>query len=351
QPVYNAAPYLEEALASVAAQTHRPLQLCCYDDGSTDGSGAILDAWRPRLAAAGIDFVLRLPRTAGGPPSGSAGFSRNRCIEVSCGPVICHLDADDAMAPGRVTAQLAALRNPLPAAIIGAQFCSVPEAGSMLYYTRWLNGLSPQRLLLEQYRECTVISPTWMYRREAVWDAVGGFNETPGAPEDLVFFLEHMARGGTVVRVDSEGPLVNYRSSILPHLRRCVFRHVPGSYSRRINKRLLQRARIPYLERRVLSGWPQGFTIWGYGRDGRRFFSDLSPAAADSVVAFCDVAAARVGMTHFCPRTRRRIPIVHFSAARPPLIVCVGSKIFGGEVERNVATLDMREGADYYHFC
>ena len=43
-PVYNGAAYLDAALASVQAQTYRPLEVIAVDDGSTDGSAAIVAA-------------------------------------------------------------------------------------------------------------------------------------------------------------------------------------------------------------------------------------------------------------------------------------------------------------------
>ena len=46
-PVYNGAPYLGEAIDSVLAQTYPSIDLCVVDDGSTDGSGAIAQAYGP----------------------------------------------------------------------------------------------------------------------------------------------------------------------------------------------------------------------------------------------------------------------------------------------------------------
>ena len=47
-PVYNVAPYLRECLDSVLAQTLTDWEAICVDDGSTDGSGAILDEYAAR---------------------------------------------------------------------------------------------------------------------------------------------------------------------------------------------------------------------------------------------------------------------------------------------------------------
>lgn len=41
-PVYNVAPYLRECPDSVLAQAYTDWEAICVDDGSTDGSGAIL---------------------------------------------------------------------------------------------------------------------------------------------------------------------------------------------------------------------------------------------------------------------------------------------------------------------
>lgn len=40
-PIYNAETTLHRCLSSIAAQTHRDLEVILVDDGSTDGSGAI----------------------------------------------------------------------------------------------------------------------------------------------------------------------------------------------------------------------------------------------------------------------------------------------------------------------
>ena len=47
-PVYNVEPYLGECLDSVVNQTVRDIQIICVNDGSTDGSLAILREYEAR---------------------------------------------------------------------------------------------------------------------------------------------------------------------------------------------------------------------------------------------------------------------------------------------------------------
>ena len=44
-PVYQAKAWLDACLASVFAQTEQNFHIILVDDGSTDGSGALCDAW------------------------------------------------------------------------------------------------------------------------------------------------------------------------------------------------------------------------------------------------------------------------------------------------------------------
>ena len=44
-PVYNAGEYLYQCLDSVLGQTLKEMEILCVDDGSTDGSGDILEKY------------------------------------------------------------------------------------------------------------------------------------------------------------------------------------------------------------------------------------------------------------------------------------------------------------------
>lgn len=85
-PVYNVAPYLRECLDSVLAQTFTDWEAICIDDGSTDGSGAILDEY----AAKDKRFRVIHQKNAG------VGAARNLGIDTAGGEYVTFLDGDDA---------------------------------------------------------------------------------------------------------------------------------------------------------------------------------------------------------------------------------------------------------------
>ena len=86
-PVYNVAPYLRECLDSVLAQTFADWEAICVDDGSTDGSGAILDEYAAK------DKRFRVIHQ----PNAGVSAARNAALEVVRGEWFLFLDGDDVL--------------------------------------------------------------------------------------------------------------------------------------------------------------------------------------------------------------------------------------------------------------
>lgn len=84
-PVYNVAPYLRECLDSILRQTEPDWECLCVDDGSTDGSGAILDEFASRDRR----IMVRHQQNAG------VSAARNVALDLAKGDVVCYVDADD----------------------------------------------------------------------------------------------------------------------------------------------------------------------------------------------------------------------------------------------------------------
>jgi glycosyltransferase involved in cell wall biosynthesis len=88
-PVYNCEKYLGLCLTSVLNQTLREIEVICIDDGSMDGSPAILEDYARRDSRI---IVLRQEN------SGAAN-ARNRGLERASAPYIGFVDSDDLILP------------------------------------------------------------------------------------------------------------------------------------------------------------------------------------------------------------------------------------------------------------
>lgn len=85
-PVYNTEKYLRQCLDSVINQSLREIEIICVDDGSTDGSIELLEAY------AGDDSRIQVIKNE---KNLHAGPSRNRGLKYARGDYTLFLDADD----------------------------------------------------------------------------------------------------------------------------------------------------------------------------------------------------------------------------------------------------------------
>jgi glycosyltransferase involved in cell wall biosynthesis len=93
--VYNAEPYLAEALDSVLMQDYRPLELIVVDDGSTDASGEVAQRYEE------VHFIHQA--------NGGNGSARNTGVQAATGEFLAFLDADDRFTEGKLSLQMRAL--------------------------------------------------------------------------------------------------------------------------------------------------------------------------------------------------------------------------------------------------
>ncbi len=95
-PAYNCQMTIDETLRSVRAQTHRRLEIIVVDDGSQDGSAAVVEAH------AATDRRVRLIRQA----NGGVAAARNTGIDAATGELVAPIDADDLWQPHKIERQL-----------------------------------------------------------------------------------------------------------------------------------------------------------------------------------------------------------------------------------------------------
>jgi glycosyltransferase involved in cell wall biosynthesis len=253
-PVRDAEETLEAALASISAQTWADLELVAVDDGSTDGSLALLRAW------AAQDARVRVIARPGSPGDLVAALERGRA--EARGAFLLRMDADDLAHPRRLTEQLRLMQADPRLGAVGCLIRSFPEAGltaGRRRYDAWLNGLRcHEAMARERFVESPLAHPSTLLRASAV-EHVGGYRAFDG-PEDYDLWLRLVAAG--------------YRLGKVPRVRH-FWRDGPGRLSRadaRYDDRGMARARCRALALH-LEGRPCG--ILGAGRGGRRLCRGL----------------------------------------------------------------------------
>lgn len=101
-PVYNALPYLKEAIPSILTQTCSDFELLIIDDGSTDGSKEVIQSF------ASQDGRIR---TLFHPKNMGLITTLNQGLEEARGKYIARMDGDDVALPTRLATQLAFLES------------------------------------------------------------------------------------------------------------------------------------------------------------------------------------------------------------------------------------------------
>ncbi len=94
-PAFNAAPYIGAAIESILDQTYRNIELVIINDGSSDGTHDVIQAYALRDQR--ITYISRENR--------GVAQTRNEAISQSKGNWIALMDADDISHPGRIREQ------------------------------------------------------------------------------------------------------------------------------------------------------------------------------------------------------------------------------------------------------
>lgn len=200
-PVYNLQGYLAETISSVCGACQAigdnasDVEVIFVDDGSTDGSGALLDA-------AAEEHGFRVVHQS----NGGEGAARNAGIACAKGDFLMYLDGDDVLLPNALTEAFACLRKYPEADIYSFRFAAYPD------------GSSRPVAVCGTSREITVseVIPAELIKRLGVFPSVFRrsvasdlrFGDLPlGA--DRVYALSYLAQARSVVL--SESCVIGYR--------------------------------------------------------------------------------------------------------------------------------------------
>ena len=177
-PTCNRGWIVGEAVDSVLAQDYPHCELIVVDDGSTDDSEAILNAYGDRI---------RLLRQS----NRGVSAARNAGIRSAAGELIAFLDSDDLWLPSKLSRQVAFFREH-------------PDAVACQTEETWIrNGVrvnpkkrhrKPSGMIFEPSLELCLVSPSAVMIRRWLFDRVGLFDERLPACEDYDMWLRISCR-------------------------------------------------------------------------------------------------------------------------------------------------------------
>jgi glycosyltransferase involved in cell wall biosynthesis len=197
-PAYNVAPYIGDAAHSVLQQTYTDLELIIVDDGSTDGTGDLVEEIRQRDPLR--VRVLTVPNR--GPSA-----ARNAASRLARGEFLALLDGDDIWEREFLARQMAMFEGRPHIDLVTGNGRNLGGRRHGQPVRPWPDMRPPITLATIISDEEAVFIMTVFRRR--VFDTLGGFEERLRGNEDFDFWLRAALAGFVFARNDQ--PLAWYR--------------------------------------------------------------------------------------------------------------------------------------------
>lgn len=201
-PCHDAGPYIGQALDSVLSQDWPDLEVIVVNDGSTDGSAAVLVGYQSRI-------TLIAERC------GSAAKARNRALREATGNYIKFFDADDLLSQTHVRLQMERL-NGRTDVIASSEWGRFYENDLETFRSNpqsvWRD-MEATDWLVEAWRDARPMTQPGMFLipREII-TAVGGWDEDLSLIDDFEFFARILCHTNEVLF--TPGASLYYRSGV-----------------------------------------------------------------------------------------------------------------------------------------
>ena len=270
----DAASTLRECLGSLRAQTLSDFEVLAVDDGSRDGSGAILAG----VAAADPRFRVLF---------GGAGLvaALNAAAAAASGDLLARMDADDVARPDRLARQVARFDAEPALDVLGCRV-AVRDDGAgknagMRAYVDWSNTLLTHEAIVgDMFVESPLPHPSVTMRASAL-RRLGGYRAFDG-PEDYDLWLRGLEAGLRFAKLDEV--LLDWRDG-------------PARLSRTDARYAADRffaLKVEHLVRWMAAG--DAVVVWGAGPIGKSWARALR-ARGREVRAFVEVDPRKIGRT------------------------------------------------------
>jgi len=325
-PVYNEERFLEQAIESILRQTEPNFELIVVDDGSTDGSRALLE----RLA--GEDRRI----TPVHQPHTGIVAALNRGMRETRGHYVARMDADDLSHPKRLELQGRFLDLHPEIGMAGSRVEYLGNAElnrGLAVFVEWSNSLVESRdIELYRFVETPFVHPSVMFRRE-LSERLGTYRDGP-FPEDYELWLRWLEAGVGMAKL--EETLLSWRER-------------PERLTRtnsRYSVEAFYRTKAPYIYRWLEKHNPHhpNVIVWGSGRTSRqrlKFLTDLGVR----VEAYIDIDPRKIGYS--IEGARVTAPDELSAAGTCFVLQWVASRGARAEIEAELSSRGFQIGRDY----
>ena len=325
-PVHNTAKYLPDCIDSIIAQTNSNWELIAVNNGSTDNTLSILEAYAKgdsRIKVIHLEHANLLQALR-------SGYTN------SSGEMIHRMDSDDKMPFDKLESMSNALKAHGIGSVITGGTCYFNDEGTVgdgfRRYDNWLCEVARANShKLEIYKECVIPSNCWLVHRED-FEKAEGFNPDI-FPEDYDLCFRFYANNLKIIGIDQ-----------VLHLWRDRPDRISRNWEVYKDNRFFN-LKVHYfnkLERDI----NRPLVIWGAGKNGKDLIK-LLQTTNENLHWVCD-NDRKIGKDIYGIRIESFKSIS--AMYNPQIIIPVASPEGQVEIEKYLKSLSKKKGQDYWFF-
>lgn len=214
-PAYNAERYILENIESIVSQSYNNWEIIIVNDGSTDGTKEIVEAY--------VNTHLKYDIKLISVPNGGLANARNLAYKAATGEYFCNLDSDDFLEPG-ILEEVAKTLSSNNYDIVYYDIIEYDETTkSKINYSNGffkpdtvLSGIDAAIMKLK--RKIWICQGVAFYNREFIRNIDLHNNPGVNQGEDMYFITSALSYAGSVKYINYPGASIRYRSDSMMHM-------------------------------------------------------------------------------------------------------------------------------------
>jgi glycosyltransferase involved in cell wall biosynthesis len=202
-PAYNAEHFIAETIDSVLGQSFQDIELIIVDDGSTDGTAALIARNYPS-----VKLISK--------PNGGVSSARNAGVRAASSEWIAFVDSDDIWHPDKLRDQYRLMQH-YPDCALGITLSNSQTRDHLRQTFVDQDGLPPH-VLKTDFSEVFLwpyLGMSGVFVRKADFDKVGGLDQSLPFAEDIDFYLRLLYQQPKWVRLEYPAVYVRPRPGSL----------------------------------------------------------------------------------------------------------------------------------------